>query len=56
MAFGDSKDLKQSASEHVCHLCGKVVPLESAKTDDQGRVVHEKCYVLWIVSRDKPDN
>jgi hypothetical protein len=55
MVSGDAKDLKQSAREHVCHLCGKAVPLESAKTDDEGRVVHEKCYVIWIVSRDKHD-
>jgi hypothetical protein len=53
MAFGDSEDQKPSAMDHLCHLCGQAVPLESAKTDDDGKVVHEKCYVLRIVSRDK---
>jgi hypothetical protein len=30
----------------VCHLCKKPVTLESAKADEQGRTVHEGCYLL----------
>jgi len=31
-----------------CHLCNKLVPLEFAKTDENGRTVHEGCYLLKI--------
>jgi hypothetical protein len=30
--------------EHLCWVCNKPVELETAKTDDRGRVVHEECY------------
>ena len=32
--------------EHVCWICRKPVELETTKTDDRGRVVHEECYVI----------
>jgi len=28
-----------------CGMCHNVVPIESAKTDGEGRAVHEECYV-----------
>ena len=36
-------------SEHlepICWICNKHVNLETAKTDERGRAVHEQCYVL----------
>jgi hypothetical protein len=30
----------------MCSLCNEPVELESAKTDEDGKVVHEECYVL----------
>jgi len=32
----------------LCRICGKPVPLETAKTDEWGKAVHEDCYVLRI--------
>ena len=29
-----------------CSLCQKPVPLESSKTDENGKAVHEECYAL----------
>ena len=34
----------------VCRICGRSVPLESAKTDGDGSAVHEACYVLLVGS------
>jgi hypothetical protein len=31
-----------------CAICGKPVPLETAKFDENGSTVHEKCYVLKL--------
>lgn len=39
-------------TEPECHICGKSVPLECAKTDDDGMVVHEECYVSQIRIRE----
>ena len=33
-----------------CSVCNKPVCLESATTDEQGRIVHDKCYFLKIIS------
>lgn len=29
----------------TCVICHKPVPLETAKTDERGKTVHEECYV-----------
>lgn len=29
----------------TCVVCGQPIPLEIAFTDDQGRAVHQECYV-----------
>lgn len=29
-----------------CLLCGKPVPLDTSKTDENGKAIHEECYVL----------
>ena len=31
-----------------CSLCRKPMALESSKTDENGRAVHEECYVLRL--------
>jgi hypothetical protein len=31
-----------------CHICKKLVTLELAKTDEEGRTVHEGCYLLKL--------
>jgi hypothetical protein len=31
-----------------CGMCHKEVPIESAKTDGDGRAVHEECYVVSL--------
>jgi hypothetical protein len=33
----------------VCAICREPVSLETAKTDDDGKGVHEECYVQKIV-------
>jgi hypothetical protein len=33
-----------------CFVCNKPVHLESATTDEQGRIVHGECYFLKIIS------
>jgi hypothetical protein len=41
-----------SGSVPACAICGKPVPLETAKGDEDGRSVHEQCYVLKL-TRDR---
>lgn len=31
-----------------CSMCVKPVPLETCKTDEAGKAVHEECYVLKV--------
>ena len=28
----------------ICSVCGKRVNVETSKTDEEGRAVHEECY------------
>ena len=32
----------------ICHLCNKTIPVEQAKTDENGKAVHETCYVAKV--------
>ena len=32
----------------LCRLCGKPVAIETSKTDEDGRAIHEDCYVLKV--------
>ncbi len=32
----------------LCSVCGKPVALETSKTDDSGKAVHEECYTAQI--------
>ncbi len=44
---GDSdRDVRQLVL--LCRICGKPVPLETAKTDEAGKAVHEECHVLKL--------
>jgi hypothetical protein len=35
----------------LCPICGKPVTLETSKTDEQGKAVHESCYLLKMLQR-----
>ena len=35
----------------ICVLCRNLVSLESARTDDNGRTVHEACYLERLLAR-----
>jgi hypothetical protein len=37
--------------EYLCPICDKPVILETAKTDDDGRAVHEECYLDVITGK-----
>jgi len=30
----------------TCVICHKPAPLETAKTDEHGQIIHEECYVF----------
>ena len=32
----------------ICDLCNKPVKLETSKTDERGKAVHEGCYLLKV--------
>jgi hypothetical protein len=34
----------------ICSLCNEPVELETSKTDENGRAVHEECYTLKMQS------
>ena len=42
---GGSFDSKDSLAVFPCHICQKPIPLEDAKTDENGKAVHDACYV-----------
>lgn len=31
-----------------CRICGKPVAVETSKTDEDGKAIHEDCYVLKV--------
>ena len=39
------------ASYLICPFCSEPVELETANTDQNGRAVHENCYVAYIASQ-----
>ena len=43
----------QYASQRVivCCICAGPIPLETSKTDERGKAVHEECYVRKTISR-----
>jgi GAF domain-containing protein len=45
----------EALPKYTCCLCGKAVSLETCKTDDRGRIVHEFCYSVRLHLADDPD-
>jgi hypothetical protein len=37
----------------ICAICSAAVPLETAKTDEDGAAIHEQCYVLKMKSSER---
>jgi hypothetical protein len=35
-----------SDQNHLCHVCNEPVNLQTTNTDEDGKVVHENCYVV----------
>ena len=35
-------------SQFLCPICGKPIPLENAKADENGQCIHEECYLLKL--------
>ncbi len=46
---GSARDASQQSL--VCCVCTIPIPLETSKTDEHGRAVHEECYVRETISR-----
>jgi hypothetical protein len=38
----------------MCWICGKLVELETCKTDEHGNAVHERCYAAKMVLSHEP--
>ena len=38
-------------SDPLCSICTKPVPLDTAKTDEGGRAIHEECYLQKLQSK-----
>jgi hypothetical protein len=38
---------------HICWICKKPVSLEECKIDEDGKAMHEKCYVS-LIAEDHP--
>jgi len=34
-----------------CWICGNRITLEDSKTDEEGRAVHEDCYVILVAMK-----
>jgi len=39
---------EQNFSSLLCGFCGRLVPIEIAKTDADGKAIHEECYSLKV--------
>jgi hypothetical protein len=37
----------------ICAICNAAVPLETAKTNEDGAAIHEQCYVLKMKSSER---
>jgi len=48
----------QNASQRgiPCCICSSPIPLETSKTDERGKAVHEDCYVRKTISRRRTVN
>lgn len=50
MPLADLGGLCRGSSKPACSICEEPVELETAKTDECGRAIHENCYVLKLAS------
>ena len=41
-------------SSFLCALCNKAVKLETSKTDEDGRAVHDECYLAKLSGKPVP--
>ena len=48
--------LQLPAQEINCSICRRPVSLETARTDEAGRAVHQECYLLRVATRTDPDS
>ena len=46
---GSAQDASQPSL--VCTICAIPIPLETSKTDENGKAVHEECYVRKTISQ-----
>jgi hypothetical protein len=35
----------------ICSICNEPVEINTAKTDEYGKAIHEECYVLILIRR-----
>jgi hypothetical protein len=42
------------SNEYICVFCQKPVPLENIKTDENGKPVHEDCYIQSLAPSTYP--
>lgn len=43
-----SEKVRRKPSPPYCRICGKPVAVETSKTDEDGKAIHEDCYVLKV--------
>jgi hypothetical protein len=43
--------IPQASLFALCPLCNDRVELETASTDEMGKILHEECYVAYLISR-----
>lgn len=48
--LADLAGVWRCSSKPACSICNEPVDLETAKTDECGRAIHENCYVLKLAS------
>lgn len=48
--LADLRGVWPCSSKPACSICEEPVELETAKTDECGRAIHESCYVLKLAS------
>jgi hypothetical protein len=49
--FRKERDHPKEFSYLPCSICNNPVQLEASNTDELGKAVHEKCYVLAVTER-----
>jgi hypothetical protein len=42
---------RQTLSFPICSICNEPVEINTAKTDEDGKAIHEECYVMIIIRK-----